>query len=67
MADMDADDFFEEDEPIEKIRHAFDHGERGVTAPPTPRGQTQYLRLPGYALRVAENLSESTANKLLPH
>jgi hypothetical protein len=28
------DDFYEEDEPAEKIHAAFDHGERGVTAHP---------------------------------
>jgi hypothetical protein len=67
MADMDADDFHEEDEPIEKIKLAFGHGAQGVTAPPAARGQTQYLRVPGFALRLGEKLSDSTANKLLPN
>ena len=37
MADYDDDtDFFEEDEPAEKILSAFDHGEKGLTSPPWP-------------------------------
>lgn len=67
MADMGVEDFFEDDEPVDQVARAFDHGVRDVTNPPTPRGQTQYLRVPGAALRVEQNLSESTANKLLPH
>lgn len=27
-------DFYEDDEPLEKIVSAFEHGEHGVTAPP---------------------------------
>ncbi len=30
----DDEDFYEEDEPLEKIVAAFEHGEHGVTAPP---------------------------------
>jgi hypothetical protein len=33
MAD-DIEDFFEEDEPVEKIRAAFERGEKGYTTPP---------------------------------
>ena len=37
MADYDEDeDFFEEDEPAEKIHAAFEQGEKGVTGPPPP-------------------------------
>ena len=36
MADYDEDeDFFEADEPAEKIHAAFDRGEKGITAPPS--------------------------------
>jgi hypothetical protein len=28
------DDFFEEDEPVEKVLRAFENGVKGVTAPP---------------------------------
>jgi len=40
MADVDPDDFFEEDEPIETVRYVFEHGEKFVTAPPS-RGLTR--------------------------
>ena len=33
----DRHDFFEEDEPIEKVREAFDKGEKGLTGPPIAR------------------------------
>lgn len=34
MADYDEDEtFFEEDEPVEAVRAAFERGEKGVTAP----------------------------------
>ncbi|MGO8873396.1 MAG: hypothetical protein ACLQPH_18735 [Acidimicrobiales bacterium] len=37
MADFDEDeDFYEEDEPAEKIHAIFDKGEKGMTWPPTP-------------------------------
>ena len=36
MADYDEDeDFFEEDEPAEKIHAIFDRGEKGITWPPS--------------------------------
>jgi hypothetical protein len=37
-------DFYEEDEPIEKIEAAFERGEKVMTA--RPRGQTVYLDVP---------------------
>jgi hypothetical protein len=44
MTGMDnvANDFYEDDEPIEKITAAFERGVKGVTAPPS-RGRTEYL------------------------
>lgn len=36
------DDFFEEDEPLEKVLAAFERGEKGVTARPTPTGSVQH-------------------------
>jgi hypothetical protein len=30
----EGEDFYEDDEPLEKIVAAFEHGEHGVTAPP---------------------------------
>jgi hypothetical protein len=42
MTDMTSgSDFYEEDEPVEKIIAAFERGEKGVTA--RPRGRTVYL------------------------
>jgi hypothetical protein len=38
--------FYEDDEPIEKVRAAFDAGVKGVTAPGRS-GQTEYLIVPG--------------------
>jgi hypothetical protein len=45
-------EFFEEDEPVEKIVLAFEAGEKGFTTRPAepPRGWTQYLRLPDFGL-----------------
>jgi hypothetical protein len=35
VANFDFDeDFYEDDEPVEKIREAFDRGEKGLTGPP---------------------------------
>ena len=33
MSDHD-EDFYEDDEPVEKVWEAFDRGEKGLTAPP---------------------------------
>lgn len=38
-------DFYEDDEPIEKIKAIFERGEKVRTA--RPRGQTAYLEVPG--------------------
>jgi hypothetical protein len=62
MVDVDGDEFFEEDEPTEKIKRAFAKGEKGVTAPRGARGQTQYLYMP----RVLRSLTNTTANRALP-
>ena len=34
-------DFYEEDETIEKVRAAYEHGAKGVTGPPPPRDPNQ--------------------------
>lgn len=41
-------DFYEEDEPIEKLTAAYEHGRPFVTAPPVQAGwgQTQYVEVP---------------------
>jgi hypothetical protein len=50
MRDMgDSGDFYEDDEPVEKIRRIFDEGEKGVTGPPPP-GRTEYLYLGGLGI-----------------
>ena len=42
MTDMTSDsEFYEEDEPVEKVVAAFERGEKGVTA--RPLGRTEYL------------------------
>lgn len=41
-----SDDFYEDDEPVEKIRAKFAQGQRGTTQPPG-RGQTHYLFING--------------------
>lgn len=40
MVDVNDDDFFEEDEPVEEIFATFDAGPHGFTAPPLPEGAT---------------------------
>lgn len=47
MTDM-ANDFFEDDEPVEKIRAAFERGEKRVTVRATSRGITAFLAIPGH-------------------
>jgi hypothetical protein len=59
---MDADDFYEEDEPVEKIKAAFERGEKHVTARPvrqTERGQTAYLNTGVVEARPRQTLSNS--------
>jgi len=48
MTDMTG-DFYEEDEPVEKIKAAFDRGTKHVTRRPgaAPRGQTTFLAMSG--------------------
>jgi hypothetical protein len=47
MGDMEhtSEGFYEDDEPVEKIRAAFDAGVKGVTARGSS-GRTQYLIIP---------------------
>jgi hypothetical protein len=59
---MNADDFFEEDESVEKIKTAFERGEKRVTARPVrqpARGQTAYLSTGVLAARPSQSLSTS--------
>ena len=59
MADMTpGSDFYEEDEPVEKIKAAFERGIKGVTA--RPRGRTEYLS-------VGQGTSFSRANEPAGH
>jgi hypothetical protein len=51
MSDMTSDtEFYEDDEPVEKILDAFERGQKGITARPV-RGWTRYLSVsrPGHA------------------
>jgi hypothetical protein len=62
MGGMDADDFFEEDEPVEKIRNAFEQGTKGVTMPPvqgTQRGQNKYIGTGLVLAKPSQSLSNS--------
>jgi hypothetical protein len=59
MADMTpSSDFYEDDEPVEKIKAAFERGIKGVTA--RPRGRTEYLS-------VGQGTSFSRANEPAGH
>jgi hypothetical protein len=46
MPAMDANDFYEDDEPVEKIVEVFERGEKFLTTPPS-LGRTQHLVIPG--------------------
>jgi hypothetical protein len=37
----DMTDFYEDDEPVEKVKKAFEGGTKGVTGPPPPRAPGQ--------------------------
>ncbi len=54
MATVNSADFFEEDEPVAKVRRDFERGAQGVTGRPE-RGQTQYLALPGLGMAPASS------------
>lgn len=46
MRYMSANDFYEDDEPVEQILAAFERGEKRQTKRPN-RGFNEHLRLPG--------------------
>ncbi|MFI6508468.1 hypothetical protein ACIBCT_12755 [Streptosporangium sp. NPDC050855] len=46
MANMDANEFYEDDEPVEKIVAAFERGEKRVTKHPS-RGFNAHITLAG--------------------
>lgn len=59
MDNMDLDlDFYEDDEPVEKIKAAFAAGRKGQTEAPCA-GATAYLAIPGIGLKPA---SENAGN-----
>ena len=45
---MDADEFYEDDEPVAKIIDAFERGTKGLTGP--TNGWTEHVDLPGTAV-----------------
>jgi hypothetical protein len=63
MRSMDADDFYEDDEPVEKIMAAFERGEKGVTASPS-RGINETVMVPGLRPILTER-SSNRPNSLL--
>ncbi|MEV7970698.1 hypothetical protein AB0O34_32620 [Sphaerisporangium sp. NPDC088356] len=61
MATMNADDFYEDDEPIEQVLAAFERGDKRLTRRPN-RGFNEHLSLFGVA--VSET---STSGVLVGH
>lgn len=51
MSDM-RQDFYEDDEPVDKIKAAFAAGKKQQTTPPS-RSTTTYLAVAGYGVRPA--------------
>lgn len=62
-------EFFEEDEPVEKIVLAFEAGEKGLTTRPAepPRGWTEYLRLPANSVHEFSNRSVGSVGLRVQH
>lgn len=62
-------EFFEEDEPVEKILLAFEAGEKGLTTRPDEprRGWTEYLRVPADSVREFSNRSVGSVGLRVPH
>ncbi|BCJ64833.1 hypothetical protein [Polymorphospora rubra] len=60
------DEFFEPDEPVDKITKAFERGEKGLTGR-TTWSATSYLKLPASVGLVLENLSNKTTRELPAH
>ncbi len=63
MTDV-SNDFFEEDEPVEKVRADYAKGEHGTTCRPSS-GQTRYLALAG--LSAAPATLNWPARELVEH
>jgi hypothetical protein len=63
----DTSDFYEDDEPVEKIVGIFEEGEKGVTAPPCP-GRTEYLHLGGLGIvGLGKQTDNDALGKLVRH
>ena len=56
-------DFYEDDEPVEKIEASYAAGEHGVTAPRS-HGHTQYLHVQGFGVAPA-GANEPTGEPVL--
>ncbi|MDG4791049.1 hypothetical protein O7626_41380 [Micromonospora sp. WMMD1102] len=60
------DEFYEADEPVDKIIEAFNRGEKGVTGRPT-WSNTSYLKLPGRVEQIISNLTNKSTRELPAH
>ncbi|WP_422737052.1 hypothetical protein ACN263_26935 [Micromonospora sp. WMMD729] len=61
-----SDEFYESDEPLDKIKNAFDRGEKGHTGRAT-WSVTSYLKLPASVGLVVDHLSNKTTRELPAH
>jgi hypothetical protein len=59
-------DFYESDEPVEKVMMAFERGEKGLTDRPTWSGNS-YFRLPGPIDQFLQKVTNKSTVELPAH
>jgi hypothetical protein len=52
--------FYEDDEPVEEVLQAFEHGEKHLTEAPVLGSRTEYLKLPAFASHMESSRGRTT-------